>query len=175
MVHIIYFITFPLLILIHLWAIRLLIKNPYSIQFETVLFIGFWGAVGGICYFILAQKIAYFNLGIESAVYYVIVSVGYIIAAIILIGYQVKKYANIKKQGNNGKRRSYSRYGVVVALAPALGYLIAQNSKRKSEYLMYCIILAVSLLFCILLTYFSAKYFHKFFFMKANKHLAAFS
>lgn len=41
-------IVSPLIIIIHLWSVRLLIKNPYSTQFEMILFLGVFGLIGSL-------------------------------------------------------------------------------------------------------------------------------
>ncbi|MDY0406758.1 hypothetical protein P5G51_016580 [Virgibacillus sp. 179-BFC.A HS] len=94
---IIYYIAIPLLVFIHLWALRILIKNPFSTQFESLIYIGVLGVVGTICYFMLVQKTAYMNLGIRNLFYYVISTVLYLFIIGILAYYQIQRYSNINK------------------------------------------------------------------------------
>ncbi|MEC2159606.1 hypothetical protein [Virgibacillus halodenitrificans] len=178
-VNIIYYVTIPLLVFIHLWAIRLLIKNTYSTQFECLLFIGVHGVIGSICYFILIQKTAYFNLGIRAPMYYVISTILYLLITGILVSYQFYKYSSIKKKTMQSVRKerekeSSNKYGYVIVLFPALGYTLSQTVMKQSDVAMYSLVYFAFLLLSIVLAYFAAKYLHKYFFMKANMEFVRF-
>lgn len=168
------FFTVPFLLFIHIWAIRLLCKNPFSIQFESILFIGSIGVVGSYVFMLLAQKMAYHYVGITETSYYVFTTIIYLIIAVILVFYQIRKYAIIKKKTKEGKGRSIAQYTSIAAIAPAIGYILAQNVIKKSEILMHMTLIIIFYSFSIFFAYIAAKYFHKFYFMKANMHFVTF-
>jgi hypothetical protein len=165
-VDLVWYVNLPLLIFIHLWAIRLLVKNPYTIQNESILYIGSTGFVGTICYLFVSHKIAYFQIGITSASYYIISTVALIFIIGYLVYYQIDKYSNISKSAD--KKYGYGKFwAAAIPVFPGLGYIIFHVTK-ESEQIMFSIFLGFSLFFCLMFAYFSAKYFHKYLFMKAN-------
>lgn len=73
-------IVSPYILIIHLWGGRLVIKNPYSTQFEMILFMGIWGLFGAVSLLIMVQGMSYYTLHIISVFYYIIIN----LAAILL-------------------------------------------------------------------------------------------
>src|SRR5699024_2234773 len=57
-------IILPFILIIHLWGIRLVIKNPYSTQLEMILYIGVWGLLGAISLFITVLGVIYYTFHI---------------------------------------------------------------------------------------------------------------
>ncbi|WP_373895123.1 hypothetical protein [Virgibacillus sp. CBA3643] len=86
-------IVSPLILILHLWGIRLVIKNPYSTQFEMVLFMGILGLFGAISLFIMVQGMSYYTLHITSVYYYIIINLTTILLTYIFVKYQIDKYA----------------------------------------------------------------------------------
>lgn len=86
-------IVSPFILIVHLWGIRLVIKNPYSTQFEMVLFMGILGLFGAISLFIMVQGMSYYTLHITSVFYYIIINLTTILLAYIFVKYQIDKYA----------------------------------------------------------------------------------
>src|SRR5690625_3527694 len=60
----------PFITFLHIWLVRMLIKSPYTTQFEMVLFLGVSGLIGALTFFIMLQAVPYFSLGINSTLYY---------------------------------------------------------------------------------------------------------
>lgn len=174
-VNIINLISIPLIVIAHLWAIRLLFKNPYSTQFETILFMGVNGVIGAICYFLLIQKTAYFNLGIEAVSYYVISTLIFIGVFVGFVFYQTKKYANIEdKISKNKKKNQNAKYAAVIAIFPALGYSVSQLAMDQSDLIMYGVMYFVFWIFVVLMIYFAARFLHQYVYMKLNMRFVIF-
>src|SRR5699024_5799477 len=76
-----FWIILPFILIIHLWGIRLVIKNPYSTQLEMILYIGVWGLLGAISLFITVLGVMYYTFHITSAFFYVIMILVTIISA----------------------------------------------------------------------------------------------
>ncbi|WP_405101049.1 hypothetical protein [Oceanobacillus sp. FSL H7-0719] len=158
-------IVSPFILIVHLWGIRLVIKNPYSTQFEMVLFMGILGLFGAISLFIMVQGMSYYTLHITSVFYYIIINLTTILLAYIFVKYQIDKYAGDptkeKKSGNQ------SKYMGVLTIAPAIGYILGQ-SVQETIILKHVISLIVIYFFAILFMYVAAKFLHRYFFMRAN-------
>ncbi|MCA0993820.1 hypothetical protein [Pseudalkalibacillus hwajinpoensis] len=167
----IYMITIPLLVFIHLWMIRLLIKNPRFTQMETILFMSVFSTIGAICYFITSLKVSYVFIGITNVWYYVVLSVVHIIISLYLIQYQVEKYSKIDYKRNESEKW-YKRGSLLSLLTSGsgIGYVLFQTTK-DSETAMHSLFLCVSIFFTCFLAYFAAKFTHKYFFIKLNRRL----
>lgn len=173
-INVFYIISIPLYLFIHIWAVRLLIKNPYSTQFESLLFLGSHGVVTAIVYALLAFKISIFELGISSTFYYALLFIGLLAMFAILVFYQIKKYSNITgKSKQDGKLGLLHQLGIVLAVFPALGYSFFQGIKHN-EILMNSVLLVISIFLSGFGAYMAAKQIHKYFFMKANMHFVRF-
>ncbi|MCG1028494.1 hypothetical protein J5S49_09335 [Virgibacillus halodenitrificans] len=169
-VHIIWIITMPLICFIHIWALRILFKNPYSVQFEAILFTGFLGTVASIIHLVTFLKMSYYNLNIGSSFFYVTSGTVYALIVVLLVIYYIKSYSNIR----DNKRKagtSVVKYSSLIVIAPTLGYVIAQIVINKSENLTNIMLLAVFAFFSIINAYLAVKFIYKYFFMKKNKHL----
>ncbi|GGB34744.1 hypothetical protein GCM10011409_10240 [Lentibacillus populi] len=158
-------IVSPFILILHLWGTRLLIKNPYSTQFEMVLFMGIWGSFGAISLFVMVQGMSYYTLHITSVFYYIVINLTSILLTYIFVKYQIDKYSGDptkeKKRGNK------SKYMGALAIAPAIGYMLGQ-SVQETIVLKFVIALIVIYFFAIFLVYAAAKFLHRYFFMKAN-------
>lgn len=156
----------PLIIIIHLWAIRLMLKNPYSTQFEGVLFTSVSSIIGAITYYILIHGISFYTLGITSVLYYVSINVIILISSSILIKYQIDKYSGDPTK----KRVKKIPSQITIALysvAPAIGLMLAYAT-ADTVILKHYATMGVVFSFLLLFVYFAAKFTHRYFFMKAN-------
>src|SRR5690625_5595683 len=82
----------PLIVALHLWGIRLSIKNPYSTQLESVLFLGVYGVVGALTFFIMIQGISFYILNISALIYYIVINMLLVISTCFFIKYQIDKF-----------------------------------------------------------------------------------
>src|SRR5699024_11394355 len=78
-------IILPFILIIHLWGIRLVIKNPYSIQLEMILYIVVWGLLGAISLFISLLGVMYYSFHITSSFFYIIIILFIIILSYIFL------------------------------------------------------------------------------------------
>ncbi|MCJ0930441.1 hypothetical protein MST22_04665 [Virgibacillus halodenitrificans] len=162
-----FYITIPLLFITHVWMVRLLFKNPYSTQFEFILFIGTYGLVSAVCFFVLSIKMSIHYLYIESISYYISSPAMFFIVIGVIVYYYHRKFSLISKREAKG---AVNQYGPLFALVPALGYMIAQ-SINHSEVLSNTVLVIVFYFFTTFYSYVGIKFFHKYFFMKKNSHL----
>ena len=171
----IYIVTIPLIIFIHLWLIRLLFKNPYTTQMETTLFMGVFSIVGAICNFITSIKVSYVFIGISNMWFYIVFSIVHLILIAVLVQFQIEKYSEINyKRNETNQWYNNTRFIPLLSAAPGIGYIIFQASKG-SEKGMHSVFLIATIIFTLFLSYFAAKYIHKFFFMKTNMRLVFFN
>ncbi len=63
----------PFALILHIWCLRLLIKNPYSTQLEMIRFIGVYGVIGAITFFY--HVAGYFLLFNEYSFNYLLCSI----------------------------------------------------------------------------------------------------
>lgn len=158
-------IVSPFIFIIHLWGIRLVIKNPYSTQFEMILFMGVWGLLGSISLLIVVQGMSYYTLQITSLFYYIIINVATILLMYILVKYQIDKYAGDptkeKKIGNQ------SKYMGLLTASPGIGYMVAQSVQETIVFKHVFAIIIVYISAILLLTI-AAKFLHRYFYMRAN-------
>ena len=82
----------PLLVILHTWMFRLIIKNPFSTQFETILYIGVFGSIGSLTFIIMLYGISLYVLEIYSVIYYLVLTLALLMSSFILIKYQIDKY-----------------------------------------------------------------------------------
>lgn len=129
---------------------------------------GSTGFVGTICYLFLSHKIAYLYVEITSVSYYLTSTAALLLIIGYLVYFQINKYSNITKAVRNEKGSNIRILGPSAGALSGLGYIFAQATK-ESELLMFSILLVISLGFCLFFAYISAKFFHKYFFMKANQ------
>ena len=167
------FVTLPLILLINVWAIRLLIKKTSETEFESLLYLGFLGAVGSFCYFVLTQKMSYWLLNINTPLYYVISFVSYVFLILVFIYQKNKKFSTIQMDVKKNKNSLTSKKALNWSV-PA-GYIIVHILLNQSSVLLhtYMVIMYSGLL--IFFTDISAKFFHRYLFMKSNIHLVKLS
>lgn len=117
---------------------------------------------------------AYHYVNITEPIYYFISFAIFIISVVSLIIYQIKKYSNIKPVNNKERaleeliKARKEKYYSVAAIFPALGYFVAHNWIIKSDDLALGILVLIFYLMSFFYAYIGAKFFHRYFFMKAN-------
>jgi len=155
----------PFILILHIWGIRLAIKNPYSTQLEMILFMGIWGVLGAITLIVLINGMSYFTLHITSIFYYIVINLASILLTCYLVKYQIDKYT-----GDLTKEREHSnqvKYMGLLTIAPALGYIVTQGL-RDTVILQVVLALISMYIFLIFMVYAAAKFLHRFFFIKKN-------
>lgn len=163
------YIIVPLLVVMNVWGIRLLITNPYSTQFEFVLYCGVYGAVSALSFFLMSEKLAYYSLHIQfGSFYYVITTSLFIISAASLVYYQIWKFSGYRE--NVGYDRT-AKYSSLLPIAPSLGYIFTKSVSGNLSNIMFVMLYY---LIGIFWAYVGAKFIHKYFFMKHNIHMVKF-
>src|SRR5699024_4299213 len=155
----------PFILFIHVWLIRILVKNVYSTQLEVILYMGCWSLLGAISLSVAFQGMLYYYFHITSVVSHIIIILTTILSVYILVKYQIKKYASdtIKER----KESNQYKYTGVLSATPGIAYLFTVITKRI--YGLNDVLHIFSIyLFVIFCAYFAAKFLHRYFFMKAN-------
>lgn len=164
-------IVSPLIIIIHLWSVRLLIKNPYSTQFEMILFLGVFGLIGSLTLYFMVLGLSYYVLSVTSIYFYFFITLSLVILSYLLVKYQIDKYSKDPLQKPVSQKQS--KYLGVAILAPAIGYILGQ-SVQDTLILKHLIAVIVMYFFVLFNVYIAAKFLHRFFFMKANMDYVTF-
>ena len=164
----------PFIAFLHIWLVRMLIKSPYTTQFEMVLFLGVSGLIGALTFFIMLQAVPYFSLGINSKLYYLISNVIVFIVAYTIARYQIAKYRNIKKYNANQEKKKPSKYLGVIGATSGLGYIIGMLVS-KTTIAIYYFVIGVNLCLTLLLFYVGVKFVHRYIFMKTNINYVRFA
>ncbi|WP_273853483.1 hypothetical protein [Guptibacillus spartinae] len=163
--------TIPFLLFINLWAIRLLVKNPYTTQMETILFLGVTSFIGAISYLITSMKVSYLFFGITSIWYFLVLSLVYFTVISIAINFQIKKFSSINDSLDESKKwYNNKNFLSLITVGPGIGYILFFATK-KNELFMHTLFLIACIGLTILFSYISTKYIHKYMFMKVNNHL----
>lgn len=158
-------IVSPFILILHSWGIRLLIKNPYSTQFEMILYMGLWGLFGAISLLILVQGMSYYTLHVSSVFYYIIINLATILLLYILVKYQLDRYAGDPTKEK--KNRNQSKYMGLLTASPAIGYIIGQSVQETVVFKQVFAVIIVYMSVILFMTV-AAKFLHRYFFMKAN-------
>src|SRR5699024_1110047 len=158
-------IILPFILIIHLWGIRLVIKNPYSTQLEMILYIGVWVLLGAISLFITVLGVMYYTFHITSEYFYVIMILVTILSAYILLNYQINKFA--RDPVKEIKKSNKCKYMFLFSNGPMLGYLSIQTIKRTGV-LESDILTSDIYLFAIFFVYVDAKIFHRYCMIRTN-------
>ncbi|WLV24196.1 hypothetical protein QR721_11200 [Aciduricibacillus chroicocephali] len=180
------YILLPPLIIINIWGVWIIVRNPYSVQYETILILAAMGIFASPTYLILAHKMAYYHAGIHSWSYYVIVTLVYVITTLWILQYRLNRFKDLsyetlvkwKKEegeqfrGKGARNRKFdgNKYMAIILYVPAIGYLIAQGIKHNEAGVAITLILS----FLGLASFFSyagIKFTHRLFMMKANPQL----
>ena len=167
-------LTVPVWLALTVWQVRLHFKNAYTVQYETVLFTGMFGLCGAVIHLFISHKIAYYYIGVTWPIFYVLMAVVYGAVAWSIVRYQLKRFTEWRRTPDRKGTRNNSlimQAGALLAGAPALGYSFAQAAKT-SESALHVTLLFCMLFFSLLLFYIAAKFLLRYFFMRANPHLA---
>lgn len=154
----------PMILVINIWAVTLLIRNPYSTQIETLVFMGCCGIVGMISSFVIAQKSAYTEMNFQSPVYFILSLLTYISVIMYFI-----YYYNTKMAINRKRKRKKHHFNIFIAGAPALGYNFYHGFIKGSPFLHFFMSLIYLLFLGTLFIYIAARFFHKLYFINLNK------
>jgi len=124
--------SLPFVLIIHLWLIRILVKNVYSTQVELVLFMGCWSLLSFISLIILFFYWLYYEYEITSIVTYIIFMLMTIILVYIFVRYQLKRYADDPTKEKRVSNQ-YQNMGIVTAV-PGVAYLSTVITGRIGSF-----------------------------------------
>src|SRR5699024_2589061 len=140
-------------------------KCVYSTQLEVILYMGCWTLLGSISLFVAFLGMLYYHFHITSVVSYIILTLATIMSAYILVRYQIKKYA--KDPTIEVEESNQNKYIGLLSATPGMAYLFTVITKRI-EGLNDVLAVGSVYFFIIFCAYFSAKFLHRYFFMRAN-------
>lgn len=155
----------PLIVVVNLWCLVLLLKNVYKIQISVLLFLGVFGVVGTISYYLLFYKYVFLLLGNEN-VYFLGTS---FIALLLFIIYFMVYYSNLHKI--KSKSPTNINRGLSATLAPVIGYVLYQFVSNHSNEAVLSLMGVIFYIFTLFFAYTAVKFIHKYMFIKANIHL----
>ena len=177
------YILLPFIIFINVWGIWIMVRNPYTVQYETILFIAAMSLIATFSYLILAHKMAYYYVGVHGWSYYVIVSLLYVLTTLWILNYRLSRFKDLsyetlvkwkreerKQDRGKGKKRGMRHadmYMAILLYVPGIGYLIAQIVKYNETGVAFTLIICF-LGFASLFSYAAIKFTHRIFMMKAN-------
>ncbi|RBP04937.1 hypothetical protein [Rossellomorea aquimaris] len=153
-------------ILIHLWAIPIIIA-PYKLERAYYLFFGVYGVINTFVYFLVIQKLIYNTFEVETIVP---AFIGLVICVSLLI---VLNWINIRSLYSGTYSRLQKGEKTLnlspIAAASGIGYVLAQFilSSFFVESVKTLIIIGVFSLLSIATAFFSTS-IHKYFFIKRN-------
>ncbi|MCA0993826.1 hypothetical protein [Pseudalkalibacillus hwajinpoensis] len=158
----------PFIGCINLWAIRLIIKNPFKTQLETLLFMICNFVMTAITYFILTVRLAYVYAEITNMWVYITFSIGIIFCILKLLRYQVIKYSKLDyklKEHEKWYNSGTVTFGAVLIWQGGTFFLAVTSFQRLASIFELGVLLILMVVsFC----YFSVKYIHKYCFIKHN-------
>lgn len=161
-------ITIPLIALINVWAMSMLVRKANTLQFEFIIFTGCSGAVASFCYFVFVQKMAYIGMDIKTPAFFIISLFFYISFLLFQLWFHLKKYSSLSSKFAKFKDLPW-HYKILSIAAPS-GYIAAHYLFNNSISAMNSMLLIIYSMFSIFFTYVSVKFFHRYFFMKANQN-----
>src|SRR5690625_1742763 len=155
----------PPIIFLHLWGIRLSIKNPYSTQLESVFYLGVYGVVGALTFIIMIQGISFYILNISALIYYIVINMILVISIYFFIKYQTDKFSRDPTEEQN--RANPYKNAAFLSTVPILGSVIGQQL-TDNDPLEFFIILGLIFFIYYFHVYAAAKFMHRYFFIKEN-------
>ena len=155
----------PLIVALHLWGIRLSIKNPYSTQLESVLFIGISSMIGTLTFFIMIQGISFYQLNISAPIYYIVINMLLVISTYFFIKYQIDKFSRDPTEEQN--RANPYKNSAFLSTVPILGSVIGRQLTDIDPLEFFIILGLIFLTYCFHV-YAAAKFMHRYFFIKRN-------
>jgi len=174
------YILVPPLLLFHIWSMRIMIKNPYSVQYETILFFAIWGVLSTIVFAVLSQKMAFYLIGIKGFSYYLITTVLFLVAVGSILNYRLSRYRDLsydaiklakKKERELKRKAGKEHYPLIITFVPGLGYMVAQMIKHNETF-VYCMLVIIFWGFAVFCSYVAIKFIQRSFMLKVNKGIA---
>lgn len=165
------YITIPPMVIMSIWAFRLLIKKPEDSEMEFLLFLGFLGVVGSFCYFVVVMKYHYM-IGIKSPIYYTAMFLIYLSFIYLFLRNEHKKYSSLETKM---KKKTPTWHYTLAMIAPGAGYIFAQYLMGLSGFYVLSIMSLVFWGLSLTFTFLIGRGFHKYFFIKKNIHLVTFA
>lgn len=163
--------TLPMILVLHLWGLRLLFKNAYTTQMEMVLFTGILGWIGAITSSLLIIGLSVHTLSLTSMLYYIIMVLILVISSIFIIKSQLDTY---KRDPCEELDKQSSKYKGLLYIGPGLGIVLAGVTRDTNVYIETFTTIGIIFILFLLYVYFAARFIHKYLFMKANVHLVTF-
>ena len=161
------YLTLPFVALLNIWALVLLVRNSEKTQVKTILFIMFLGFTGSWGFFLLSMKYAFMS-GVESPIYFVTMTLIYILVIFLFFYSQLKNYWRLDKQ----KVKETPRWHYyVLSIAVPLGYVFAQFMFGLGEDIVLIVMMGIFIMFAVFFIYLMTKSLHKYLFVKNNPHL----
>ncbi len=161
-------LTIPLISFINIWAMSMLLRKANTLQFEFIIFIACSGAVASFCYFVFVQKMAYIGMNIKTPAFLIVSLVFYISFLLFQLWFYKKKYSSLSSKFTNFKDLPW--HYKILSIAAPLGYIVAHYFINNSISAMNSILSIIYYMFSLFFTYVSVKFFHRYFFMKANQN-----
>lgn len=93
------YILLPPLVFINLWCVSILVRNPYSVQYESTLFIAASSLFASFAFLLLVYKIAYYQMGIEDWGYYVVATVVHVLTFLWYLAYTLSQFKDLSLEG----------------------------------------------------------------------------
>ena len=177
------YILLPFIIFINVWGIWIMVRNPYTVQYETILFIAAMSLIATFSYLILAHKMAYYYVGVHGWSYYGILTLLYVLTTLWILHYRLSRFKDLsyetmvkwkkgereqaRGKGKSGGMRHADKYMAILLYVPGIGYLIAQIVKHNETGVAFTLIICF-LSFASFFSYTAIKFTHRLLVMKAN-------
>jgi len=157
----------PFILLFHVWGVRFLIKNPYTTQFEMILFTGSLGLMSSLSLFVIVQGILLQKLEL-GPVYYTVITILFLIGFFVIAKYQINKLT--KDPTIERKRSKIERHlnsiGSALLGSGGLGTMGYVSGQRlEPSFFATLVLIGFFMLFNF---YIGAKFLLRFYFMKIN-------
>ncbi|UTR14963.1 hypothetical protein MM221_20920 [Salipaludibacillus sp. LMS25] len=163
-------IAAPVMIIINVWALLLMVRNPQKTQLEVVLFTAFLFASYAFGLLLISHKFAYFVAGVEGISFFVGVLILYLGTIVYFIRYYHKTLSTL--EGEVEAKEPEKWMWKIFTAGPAIGLFIYHGFLKGAFAELILVVLVV--LFGVLSIYLSIKMFYKHAFMKLNLPLVVF-
>ncbi|MFC7372595.1 hypothetical protein ACFQPF_13035 [Fictibacillus iocasae] len=164
------FVTIPVITVINIWAILLLLKDSTQTKFESLLYLGFLGAVGSFSYFVLILKMNFYALNVQSPILISISIIVYLVYVILLI-YLREKNTSLSR---NILKSKFNNLNIIKWAAPT-GYILTQIMVNQTPQIMNSYMVVMYSFIMFFFTNMGIKFLHRYLFMRNNPHLVTFS
>jgi len=157
-----FWIVLPVILFVNGWAVFLFVRNVFSIQLESVLFLGIFSFAASFVSFVSIQKFAYYLIEIDSILFFM----GSLFIVTVTTVYFIFYYNHKISQHDPHQKDEKKLWSGVFSL-PALGYLFYHTVMKDSPFLFHFLIVLYFFITSFFI-YLSVKFIHKFLFMKMN-------